>query len=267
MSSYSSSTPAITVPTITQQLQTQCSLLLEREGAWISSVDFDRATRLNLAGDASPSRLSQALGQLTSAPRILRLARLAASDLIRTAEGKLADASQAEQAGDSKRATRLAAVGERCLKSALGATRDRLAVDDRSLVSTVASGALRSLGFTLKQASGTRTTGLWAIRGHEVVAVVIHDGGATEIDTAGLAGDACQPLTAAIRREMADRGVTLHLARIERHGDARGGTLIQRAARCGGQAEGLVGQNEVGVPVQERPTTTALPPQPRAVGK
>jgi hypothetical protein len=268
MSSYSSSTPTIAVPTIAQQLRTQCSLLLEREGAWVSSVEFARATRLNLSADVSSLRLSEALGRLSSMPTMHHLTRAAAGDLLRRAETTLADAFAAERAGDTAKARRLAAAGERHLKNGIAATHQRLAVDDRSVTSAVAFGSLRRLGFTVKQASGTHTTGLWALRGHEVVAVVVHDGGAVEMDHAGFAGNACEAVSAAFAREMQRDGITLNLARVEFHGDAGGGTLVQRAGKCGGGPEGLVIQQELGLPVAETAPEAPVPQaQRRAVGQ
>ena len=272
MSSYRSSASDIRVPTISERIQAQCTLLLQREGAWVSSIDFDRATRADITGQATTERLSESLGRLRAMSAMHRLTQAAAGDLLKRAEQALSEALKAGQLGDTPNALRLATAGEKDLRRGVKATHRKLVVDDRSLVSTVAAGALGRLGFTVRKASGTRSTGLWAIRGHEVVAVLVHDGGATEMDIAGHSGNGCDAVTAAIGREMALDGVTLKLARVDRHGDSRGGTLIQRAAKCGGGAPGVVAQQEIGLPVAGAGAgadaqATAVQIQNRAVGQ
>lgn len=253
MSSYSSSSASIAVPSITEQLRSQCNLLLAREGAWVSSAEFHRATKLSI-GSPSPDRLGHALAALEARPEMQRLALAGGASHLERAKTHWREAREAQRRGDRAEAARLASSGERSLKRAITATQQRLELDERNVVATVAAGALRGLGFAVTSASGTHSTGLWAIRGHEVVAMLVQDGGATEMDTAGCAANACEPTTSAVVERMRRGGVGLQLARLERHGDSDGGQLIQRAVHCGGGAEGVVTQHEVGVAA---PTSTS----------
>jgi hypothetical protein len=132
------------------------------------------------------------------------------------------------------RAASLAERGDRALRTALESGARALASEERTLVTSVMNDALRSIGCRTTIADGDGSSGIWAERGHQVVAVLIENGGRVELDVAGFEGSGCVPFHEEIEKAVIARGGTLEDVEVVQHGDAGGGVLIRSAARAAG---------------------------------
>lgn len=99
----------------------------------------------------------------------------------------------------------------------------------RLVVAHAAAGSLADLGFHVRPDDGVTST-IWAERGHQIMAMEIHDGGGFEYDLAGLEGSECGEVLEQFHAGMASRGVTYRPIE-SRHNDPRGGQLIRRVLR------------------------------------
>jgi len=137
-------------------------------------------------------------------------------------------------ATSSTRAEALAAEGDRALCTALERGAHVLAAEERTSVTAIMQDALQSIGCRVTTALEPAVTGIWAERGHELVAVLIEDGGRARIDVAGFGGSDCAPFHEEIERAVAMRGGAFEHVEVAEHGDPDGGVLIRNAARAAG---------------------------------
>lgn len=197
--------------------------------------------------------LGQRWEVLDGLPGARRLLEIGGGEKAVLAQRLTFESQQASLAGDARRAGRLARQAHAALQAAVSTTVGGLQRDERIAGAMTTAKALRGLGYNVSEAVGQRCTGLWAARGHEIVAVLVHDGGAMEIDNAGIGGGSCQTATHALQDALAEHGLDVHIQRRVDHGDEGGGSLIRRAGQTGAARPeaGLVEQHERGV------TTTA----------
>ena len=113
---------------------------------------------------------------------------------------------------------------------------------EREVTSAAAALALPELGYFITRADSDQATAFEARRDHEVLLLVIKDGGLIETDHAGLNGDACGERQEALSTQMAHHGVHLQETSHIRHDDPNGGAQIALAARerAGSLAAGAV---------------------------
>lgn len=131
----------------------------------------------------------------------------------------------------------------RSLDAALAKLETQSRVVERCAVARLASQSLRSIGYSIREASGGAVIGLDARRGHSVVAISVGDGGSLELDILGHGGDSCVGLVEECQQAFAAHGMRVRVVRRDRHGDPRGGSLIDRAAKAnplGDLAVGIV---------------------------
>ena len=151
-----------------------------------------------------------------------------------SAAERLFGQSREALATSSTRAEALAAEGDRALCAALERGAHVLAVEERACVTATMQDALQSIGCRITTALEPAATGIWAERGHELVAVLIEDGGRARIDVAGFGGSDCAPFHEEIERAVAARGGVFDQVEVAEHGDPDGGVLIRNAARAAG---------------------------------
>ena len=199
-------------------------------------------------GALSSARLGAlATHDTTAAPlagleeRWRRLEALAGADgaLRQTGTGAYREASHqrdaalaAARAGDPLQADAHARDAHRSLGAALTQTTAALRADERQIAAAVAERALGELGYRVRRADGAHGAGLWAERDHHVIAALVTDGGAMEIDNAGVTDGGCQAPMLELQQAMARHGAQTEIARRLDHGDDRGGQLIRRAVRA-----------------------------------
>jgi hypothetical protein len=115
---------------------------------------------------------------------------------------------------------------------------------ERDQAATVLLRSLVTLGCRTARADSDAVTGIFAERGHQLLAAQVDDGGQVTLDVAGCLDGACQPLVRELETVLATHGAVLEEQRAVEHGDVEGGALIQRAARAAGPdgniAEGIV---------------------------
>jgi hypothetical protein len=164
----------------------------------------------------------------------------------------------AERMGNMEEAEGRAKAADLALRQSVSSSVTKLRVDERLLAASLATSALTKLGYEVQSASGDRSVGLWATRDHHVMAILVQDGGAMEIDNAGVAGGGCTAPMGDLQRTLAEMGADTQAVRRITHGDDHGGHLIARACQVNvhSPAEGLVDQFEVGVRSFEAPTVT-----------
>ena len=188
----------------------------------------------------------EAIDRLPSGRHLLQISDRAQ---IALAERLTLQSRQALAGGDAQHARQLARQAHTALHTAVSATVTELRHDERTAVATATSNALRGLGYHVAEALGQRCTGLWAARGHGILAVLVQDGGAMEIDNAGIGGGSCVTAMHALQDALRDQGLAVHVQRRVDHGDHGGGSLIRRAAQTMADRPevGLVEQHERGV--------------------
>lgn len=257
MSSYNSATitfTTIAVPTGAELVRAAIAWRRNAGAApWVSSQQL-----LELAGAAPgpPRGRSSALGRraaLDEMPMALALLTVAEPAALTRVDALLQQGALRRARGDLASAHGADGAADRALRHALEATARRLGVDERRLAVGAAERALRRMGFDAERADGTWSTGVWATRHDQAMAVLIRDGGTLETDVVGCGGGSCAPVVGELRRHLAVEGAEVELRRTESHGDVQGGLLISRArhaARGRDLARGLVQQHEVGLPAQ-----------------
>jgi hypothetical protein len=135
---------------------------------------------------------------------------------------------------------------------AVEVTAVRIRVDERVLVSDALRRTLASENYTLDEAKGVRSQAFIGRRGHEVLGVLVHDGGAVDIDVAGLADGACVDTIENIQAGLARHGIELATMQVRDHGDPHGGVLLAPAGAAATEhgtslVHGVIRQHEVGV--------------------
>lgn len=223
MSSYSSSRVTITpAGRILQQIATSGCALFDLTRPVIGSTDL--AAHAQVIRDAhSLDDMQTAWASLTCIPGALNALEQAAPDELATFTASL------DRAGFEGRAVDFTA--ERIV-DVLDTTVDLLRADEREVTAAALRSALTDLGYTVSTGHGERANSLAAFKDDHVIAAVVRDGGATEIDTAGLSGTGCAGPLAALDAALRARGVHLQIEHRIDHGDRDGGTLIQRAAKA-----------------------------------
>jgi hypothetical protein len=250
MSSYTSSSATIS-PSVRflQQIVASGSTFFDLSCPVASSLQLTQqrsllqSAGLN-AGWASLSTVPGALDALRQgAP-----AQLAAFTALR---GQAAQTSLTGGAGETLR--REAADH---LMAALDTTVDLLRSDERQVTAAAMQTALTKLGYTVPSPKvGGYVTGIAAYKDDHVIAAVVAEGGAVEIDTRGLSGGSCAEPLNALHDALRALGIEMRIERRIDHGDSNGGTLIRRAAAVNATdlAAGLVAAAE---PTGGRRTTT-----------
>lgn len=238
---------------------------------WVSSGELSEITAPTAgravdiqAVDALRARL-EALPHARSLVDAVDPANLAAAELSLERARVLADnGASAAQIAEA------ANVAGAAFVRAVDATIGRIRIDERVVVSEAFRQTLTSEHYTIEEASGTRSQGLVARRGHEVLAVLVHDGGAVDLDVAGLADGRCADTIDAVHDGLARQGIDLTTVRLIDHGDPSGGVLLTRAGAAATEyrtslADGLVHQHEHGVPTGHTEAAVAARPSPQQV--
>lgn len=221
---------------------------------------------LREAGDCTSSCLLSACGTLKSAnglialdhrwealeriPSARRAMQICGRVGLARAESLTLESKQAASIGDNARASALAMQAHETLQSTVARTARRLQRDEQAAAVDALTRALRRRGYNVSIACGKRSTGLWAARGHEILAALVQPGGAMEIDNAGLSGDACATTMHTLEADLREEGCIVSIQRRIDHGDPGGGSLIRRAGQTGAARPevGLVLQHEGGTP-------------------
>jgi hypothetical protein len=164
------------------------------------------------------------------------------------------------RAGNLELARQRMTVADERLVNAIDTTVRTLRVDERQLTARLTAQALVNRGFHIKTGSGERSNSIWAERGHQIVAVLVQDGGVSELDIAGISGGGCAAVVHEVHEELDALGVGAEVVRRVDHGDDRGGQLIQRACLVDSQNPelGLVKQFEEGVPSKPSAATVMV---------
>ena len=219
---------------------------------WVGSRDLlalcNRTLGLDQGGplDLAASVRSVRSG-LTDRPAMEALVEAAEPDLLAQADAHLNVAARRAAIGDEVGAEEAAGRASHALSEALWSTGALLSVEERTLTVEAAERSLATMGFSFEVAWGERSTGVWAVRDNQAIAILVQDGGAMETDVAGCAGDTCLPLMEELRQQMAIEGAVLEVTARRPHGDDRGGSLIAQAslrAADGALAAGIVDQFE-----------------------
>lgn len=235
---------------IQNRLRTGFSTLLSQSETIISSTALFATCSGLAAGEPTAALQARwtAIDQLEGARQLLSSG---AADHLAAAERWTVESQQAALTGNPQRAGLLASQASNALLKATTATVETLRQDERTAVAGATKRALAGMGYSVSEARGARSTGLWAERGHESVAVLVQDGGAMETDNAGLAGGACTASMKSLQHALHDEGVVASVQRRVDHGDPGGGSLIRRAGQTGATRPeaGLVAQHETGLAV------------------
>jgi hypothetical protein len=230
----------------------------------LSSAQLEDTTSM-LAAVTPIDRLERRWQRLEALPGAADILDRGSADLLDKARRLTIESTAAAGLGDSAQANLLATRADTLLRAAVTDTVTLLRRDERRLVVAATTSALHSLGYTLTQAEGRRTTGLWAERGHEVIAVLAPETGGLEIDVAGLSGTACSVPIQQLENTLRELGVETSAHRRSDHGDETGGNLIRRAGLAAPDdlARGLVVQHEDGLPKSRsaQPVATQVPRQ------
>lgn len=192
-----------------------------------------RASRTTESLPSEVAMLERRAAAIEAEPAVAIAARTADPTAWSEAQSLLEESRNAV-ASSRSRAASLAAEGDRALRTALRSGACALAVEERTLATSVMEQALRSIGCRTTVAEGAGASGIWAERGDHLVAVLIEDGGKVELDHAGCGGDHCAPFHQAIEAAVAAHGGTLERSEVVEHGDAAGGMLIRNAALAAG---------------------------------
>lgn len=261
MSTYEASRVTITQPDATT-LQAALTGFLMADEIWVSSATLERACGGMASGDATSS-LAARWTQIRSVPGALTLVERSSPAEVRRARSLHAEATLALRAGRRADAHRLAAQGEAALSVAVAPALQRARHGERLYVDHATSSSLAALGYRVQRVEGRSCVGLYAEKGHHAIAIRINDGGSMEMDVAGLGGGECDRPIAALADQLSRHGLEVEILHQTRHGDDRGGTLIQRAARLAPHnlAVGLVQDVDGQSPPQPAPVLSAAPRQ------
>jgi hypothetical protein len=157
------------------------------------------------------------------------------------------------RSGDKDLAARLAQTGDAQLVHALADEQLRVAGLERAAAADLFAGALADIGCATDVVGEGGFDAVVGRRGHQVVGALIEDGGRLTFEIAGCDGLECAPLQHEIEQAVVRRGGTLEGVRVADHRDARGGSLIQRAAVASG-LDGTLAQGIVADAAGQRPT-------------
>jgi hypothetical protein len=119
----------------------------------------------------------------------------------------------------------------KALGEALMGTGAALSRVERFAVAEAAALSLPDLGYFITRAEGAHVTAFEASKGHEMLLVVITDGGGIVTDHAGLSDGVCGARQDDFIQSMAGFGVTVEESARTEHRDPRGGAPITAAAR------------------------------------
>jgi hypothetical protein len=142
------------------------------------------------------------------------------------------------------------------LREGLATAARKLAAEERTALADLVAEELSGLGYRVERAQADGRSGLWAAQEDRVMAVLVIDGGAVEIDVAGCEGSACRPEVLRLLRALQRRGLEVGPLRSQLHADRAGGNLIRRA---GGSAAGLVGDGSNPTPARQQQRQAARP--------
>ena len=166
-----------------------------------------------------------------------------------------ARASALASTGDPETAERLVGEANLLLSDGVDRAVSLLRTDERRLLAAEAVDVLQDMGFTVRSSEGSRSTGIWAERGHHVMAALATDDGQAFLDHAGLVDGGCVTVTSEFCARMSERGFDMRMRESHEHDDASGGALIRRAAKTGNRSleQALVDQYEVDTRTTRRP--------------
>ena len=240
MSRTKTTTIRVKLPTrreqLMQEIMRSCpaieALPTHAQLAGLASMPVASARR-GIAGTSACDRLEERRASVLAQPGISVAVRAVDPSSWAAAERLLTE-SREVLATSPSRAEALAADGDRALCSALENGAHELAIEERAAVTAIMQDALRSIGCRVTTGLEPAATGIWAERGHELVAVLIEDGGRARIDVAGFGGSDCAPFHEEIERAVAMRGGAFEHVEVAEHGDPDGGVLIRNAARAAG---------------------------------
>lgn len=127
-----------------------------------------------------------------------------------------------------------ARVGALPIMQALSTVTADLGRAERLALADVSAQSLNALGYDVTRADGLGTTAFEARREHEVLLVVVRDGGELTTDHAEVPGDACVDRQHDLMAELQRRGVAIEEGFSVRHDRPSGGSPIAAAARADG---------------------------------
>ena len=254
MSRTLTTTLTVKIPTKQQQLMSE----IRRVCPAIEAVPGHRSIRaLARDGIAKSQRGAAVVGSLqlteidarrsaiAASPAILAATRAGAPGAWSKSERLLAE-SRRLLSVEPARAAALAADADRALRTALETTADALAVEEMSFATTVLETALRDMGCRTSTAVTPGAAGIWAERGHQLIAVLVQEGDQARIDCAGFEGNECVAFHEELEHAVAAQAGAYDGIDIDQHEDPSGGVLIRTAARAAGpggdMARALVAQ-------------------------
>lgn len=123
--------------------------------------------------------------------------------------------------------------GRTALAGALGEVGRVMAQAERLTTAETAAAVLPDLGYTVLRADAAHATAFQASKGHEVLLVVVTDGGGVQTDHLGLSDVSCQVRQEEFVAAMAEAGAVLSEQSHVEHHDPRGGSLAAAAVREG----------------------------------
>lgn len=190
------------------------------------------ATAEQASARAALSSLCTALGAMPGVPDLL------------SRHGCDIDVAQQVAADEARPLTEVSSALEAVRESTVSAQRF-VADAERRILATEFASALAGTGWSVRTADNELASSLHAYReGQHLVALLPVDG-ETTIDVAGCEVDHCGPLLADTFALLRERGIAMEVIDEQIHGDSRGGTLIQQAARESRRA-GQTGSLEIG---------------------
>jgi hypothetical protein len=123
--------------------------------------------------------------------------------------------------------------------------RHYIADAERSILAHELASALTDTGWSVRLAASDDASALHAFRDGQHLVALMPVEGETAIEVAGCDADHCGPLLADTFDLLRTRGIEMTVTGEDLHGDSRGGTLIEHAAREARRA-GQTGSLEIG---------------------
>jgi len=108
---------------------------------------------------------------------------------------------------------------------------------ERELATTACEDSLQTMGYDVAVASADHRDAIWAERGDQVMALLVADGGAIEIDVAGCADLTCRDEVGRLTTELRRHGLEASGYQSRWHGDPDGGALIADGAAAARRLE------------------------------